>query len=92
MANESAFSRLESAPPLKRVRINTVCPPDMGIDHKELLCVTSTIKRDQVAVKSDDATVDLDIWFNHFLNGGVLGVFLFPLISFWLKVHLCIVL
>jgi len=73
VANESAFSRLESAPPLKRVRINTVCPPDMGIDQKELLCVTSTIKRDQVAVKSDDATVDLDIWFNNILNGGGVG-------------------
>ena len=54
----------------KRLKISTLCPPPLGACQDNVVCIVGSVHRNQSAVKSDDAGVDTNIWFGHFLDGG----------------------
>ena len=69
-------------PAPKRLALSEVDPPALGIDQTDIFSSLRSVKADQIAVKSDDATVNTDVWLYYFLNGGVLlSVALFSMAS-----------
>ena len=57
-------------PLVKRLRLSRVMPPPLGQGQKDLLSQLTVLKRNQTAVKADDAMINTSMWREHFLNGG----------------------
>lgn len=54
----------------KRLKIDTTKPSALGLSHDTLFSTLHTHKAQQLAVKSDDAGGNVDIWLNYLLHEG----------------------
>ena len=59
----------ESAP--KRLKLNVFTPMAIGHRQQDLLNQISSQQQNQAAVKSNDTEVNVEIWLQHLLDGGV---------------------
>ena len=56
----------------KRMRITSYAPVPLGTHEKSIFTDILSNQEEQSAVKADDAEVNLNIWLQHYLDGGVL--------------------